>query len=323
MLTTINNQLEKFMPLITPTSVVIGVIFAEYFIGFSGLIPWIFAFMTFAGSLGSNYSSFKESLKHPLPLLIIFVVLHLFMPVWAWGVGHLTFSGDAEIITGLVLGMAIPTGISSLIWVTIYRGNIPLTLSIILLDTFLSPFIVPFTLSLLIGSKVEMDVLSIMNGLLWMIVLPSIAGMIVNQLTKGKAKTTLSPKLAPFSKMGLGIVVMINGATVAPFLRNIDVKLIFITLTVFFIAFTGYLLAFIIGRGFKWARETVVALTFTGGMRNISAGAVLAIAYFPPAVAVPVVIAMLFQQVLASIYGMFVERYFNRQILANGHSIQN
>ena len=85
--------------------------------------------------------------------------------MWAFGIGHLSFRGDAHTITGLVLGMIIPTGITSVIWVSIYKGNMAITLSIILIDTLLSPLIVPFTLSLFVGQKVEMDIISIMNGL--------------------------------------------------------------------------------------------------------------------------------------------------------------
>nr|WP_203555445.1 bile acid:sodium symporter family protein [Bacillus sp. B15-48] len=309
------------MPIITPSSVIIGVLFANLLVDFTYLIPWIFAFITFSGSLRSSLNSFKETLKHPLPLFMILIILHFLMPVWAWAVGHLVFSGDDLTITGVVLAMAIPTGISSLIWVTIYRGNIALTLAIILVDTLLSPIIVPLTLSLLIGGRVEMDVLSMMNGLFWMVVLPSILGLIMNHVTKGKAKEQLSPRLAPFSKIGLGVVVMINGAAVAPYLSNVDIKLVLITCTVFFLALTGYLFSFFAAKLIIGDRETVIALTFTGGMRNISAGAVLAVAYFPPAVAVPVVIGMLFQQILASIYGFMIDRYFNGELLARSHSM--
>jgi predicted Na+-dependent transporter len=48
-------------------------------------------------------------------------------------------------------------------------------------------------------------------------------------------------------------------------------------------------------------------------MRNISAGAVIATTYFPPQVAVPVVVGMLFQQVLASFSGYLTNRYYSRQ----------
>jgi predicted Na+-dependent transporter len=270
--------------------------------------------MTFAGGLGSNFKSFKEAVSHPVPILAALGLLHVVMPLWALGVGHLTFNGDAYTITGLVMAMAIPTGITSFIWVSIYKGNIPLTLSIILIDTMLSPIIVPLTLSLIVGQTVEMDVWGLMKGLLGMVVLPSLIAMTLNQLTKGKAKEVLGAPLAPFSKIGVGITVMLNGAVVAPYLRHISLKLIGIILVVFFIALTGYFFSFLVGKLLKRDRETVVSLLFTCGMRNISAGAVIAVSYFPPAVAVPVVVGMLFQQVLASFNGSVLDKYYKRQI---------
>ncbi|MBT2686647.1 bile acid:sodium symporter family protein [Bacillus sp. ISL-47] len=321
MLYKLNKQLEKMMPLITPTSVFFGVLLAGYLKDYSYIIPWVFAFMTFSGSLNSNFSSLKQILHHPKPLFLIVFTLHILMPLFAWSTGHLAFGDDPYTITGLVLAMAIPTGISSFIWVSIYKGNIPLTLSIILIDTFLSPFIVPLTLSVFFQTTVNIDVLPMMTGLFWMVVLPSFLGMILNQVTKGKGALILSSRLAPFSKLGMAIVVMLNGAVVAPNLIEVNLKLILIAITVFFVAFMGYLLSFMIGNLLKYDRETTVAVTFNGGMRNISIGAVVAVTYFPPAVAVPVVLGMLFQQVLASLFGVIIKRHFSRELLQEGHSV--
>ena len=58
----------------------------------------------------------------------------------------------------------------------------------------------------------------------------------------------------------------------------------------------------------------VVTLTYTSGMRNISAGSVIAISYFPSAVVVVVVVGMLFQQTIASLFGTFLDRRFKKQI---------
>ncbi|TDL64691.1 bile acid:sodium symporter family protein [Rhodococcus qingshengii] len=315
MLLTINKQLEKIMPLITPTSVVLGVLLSVYIKDFEYLIPWIFAFMTFAGSLNSNFKSLSDVVRHPLPIFAAMILLHILMPIWAWGVGHITFQDDIFTITGIVLGMAIPTGITSFIWVSIYKGNIPLTLSIILIDTMLSPLIVPYCLSLLVGERIEMDIVGIMQGLVGMIVLPSILGMLLNQFLKGNVTKRLSATLAPFSKISIGIVVMLNAAVIAPYLKIINLKLISIILVVFLIAATGYVFSFFIGKLIRSDRDTVISLTFSGGMRNISAGAVIAVTYFPPAVAVPVVVGMLFQQVLASFTGYVMARYFNKKTL--------
>ncbi|MGJ7920052.1 bile acid:sodium symporter family protein [Neobacillus sp. LXY-4] len=316
MLVTINRVLERMMPFITPTSVIIGVLFSDVLKSEEYLVPWIFAFMTFIGSLGSNFRSLKDVVTHPMRMITALLILHILMPLWALLLGHVTFSGDVHTITGIVIAAIIPTGITSFIWVAIYRGNSALALTIILVDTFLSPFIVPYFVSLLAGEKVVIDVIGMMKGLIGMVVLPSLIGMVLNELTKGKIKKTLGIPLSPFSKVGLSAVVMINGAVVAPYLININFKLLMIAVLSLTVSASGYIFSIAIGRILKWRREDVTTLMFTGGMRNISVGAVLAVAYFEPAVAVPVVIGMLFQQVLASIFGHLLHKSYPTPILS-------
>lgn len=307
MLEAFNGLLEKLMPVLTPVSVILGIVLADHLLPLAFLIPFIFAFMTFSGSLSSSFHALKGAVQKPLSFILILLLLHLIMPLIAWSAGHLFFEDDLT-ITGLVLATVIPTGITSFIWVNIYKGSIALALSIILIDTILSPLLVPSVLSFLVGRNVEIDAYSIMYGLLLMVVIPSFIGMFIHYLTKGKS-IHAAKKLAPFSKLALSSVVMINGAVVAPFIKKINLELLLISVTVFVLASIGYLLAWMFGCLIKKDRETKVAMMFTGGMRNISAGAVIAVQYFPPAVAVPVVIGMLFQQVLASIFGLLFKRF--------------
>ncbi|MDB5083663.1 MAG: putative Na+-dependent transporter [Bacilli bacterium] len=301
------------MPLLTPFSVILGVLLAVWLKPYAYLVPWIFGFMTFSGSLGSNFTDLKKVILKPWPLITCLVILHIVMPLIAWGYGTITFSGDLYTMTGLILGMVIPTGIISFMWVSIYYGNVALTLSLILIDTIISPFIVPLTLNLLIGAKVHMDTWAIMNGLIWMIVFPSLLGMCLNQLTKGRIKNQLGSKLSPFSKLGLVAVMSINSSVVAPFLHHVTGKLVLICASVLVIACLGYAIGWLVSIWFKWDREILVALTFNSGMRNISSGTVLAISYFPAPVAIPVLTATLFQQILASLYGQLLHRYYKKK----------
>ncbi|MGG1661138.1 bile acid:sodium symporter family protein [Brevibacillus sp. NRS-1366] len=302
----INKMLEKIMPILTPSSVFIGVLASNYLQPYTYLSPWIFAFMTFAGSLGSGFKEFAKVLTRPLPLIANLLILHGLMPLIAWGTASLFYPDDRHLVTGFVLAALIPTGISSFLWSSIYMGNIALTLSIILIDTMLSPFVVPLGMSLFLGAKVEMDMALMMQGLFFMIVLPSLIGMLLNQLTDGKVKTTLAPRLAPFSKIGMGVVVAINSSVIAPYLSKLDGRLIGMAGVVLMLAVTGYLVGWFIAKCCGWDRGTIVTLTFNSGMRNISAGAVMAISYFPASVALPVVLGMLFQQTLASTFGKFL-----------------
>lgn len=302
-LSRLNKALEKIMPILTPISVAIGVLSGSHLHPLAFLTPWIFAFMTFAGSLGSGFGEFARVLARPLPLLVNLLILHALMPFVAWGAGLLFYPDDIPILTGLLLAAVIPTGISSFLWSSIYMGNIALTLSIILLDTMLSPFVVPFGMALLLGAKVEMDATAMMQGMFFMIVLPSLLGMGLNQLTGGRVKQTLLPRLAPFSKISMGVVVAINSSMVSPYLAKIDGKLIALAVLVLVLAIMGYVMGWVLAKLFGWKRDTIVTLTFNSGMRNISAGAVMAITYFPAPVALPVVLGMLFQQILASTFG--------------------
>lgn len=308
MLQTLNQRLNRLMPLITPTSIITGVLLGGLVSPYTFLSPWLFAFMTFAGSISLGFKDFLSVLKKPFPIIVCLFILHLAMPFAAYGAGHALYPGDAYTITGLILGAVIPTGVSSFVWVSIYRGNIALTLSIILIDTMLAPLAVPGVLSMLVGTSVHLDAAAMMSSLFWMIVVPSLLGMLLNEWTKGKVAPVWGPRLNPLSKLCMASVVVINGSVVAPYLTHISWHLAGLAAVIVTLAITGYGLCFLSSRLLGWNEADQVALIFNGGMRNISAGAVLAVSYFPAPVAVPVVLGMVFQQVLASFIGVVLGR---------------
>lgn len=308
MVSQLNNFLGRWMPFITPLGVLLGVLFSPTIKNFIYFVPYFFAAMTFEGALGMNLSQLKEPLKKPLLLILLLGFLHFLMPLWALALGNTIFHGDFHTIAGIVIGFSIPTGITSFIWISMKNGNKPLALTVIVMDAFLTPIILPWILSLFIGQKVEIDVFQMMTDLINMIVIPTILGLALTCYAK-KLTRNVKTILAPFSKLFLGIIVMVNGAIVAPFIKNWDWKLIGIMLTVFFISISGYFFAFLLGRGQKMDVQSIVSFTFLGGMRNISSGAVIAIAYFPKAALIPIVTSMLFQQTLAAIFGSFLDKY--------------
>lgn len=310
-----NSFLEKIMPLITPTAIVVGVLNESRLLPYTGLVPWIFAMMTLIGSFKSNFRDLLTVLVKPQKLIILMLILHVIMPLIGWLVAMAIFPDDPYTVTGYVLLFAIPTGVVSVVWVSIYGGNIALTLALILIDTLLSPLIVPGTLHLLMGASVQIQLGDMMKGLLWMVVLPSLAGMLLNQWTKGKISTVCGPPLSPFVKVGLFIVVAINGASIARYLKHPDGKLALIIGVTFVTVVLGYVIGAWVARRLHWNYEDSVAVQFNSGMRNLSAGAVLAVKYFPPAVALPVISGMLFQQILAAASGFFIRGRARRLLL--------
>ena len=305
-----NRFIEKWMPLVTPVSLLIGVLFPEQLGRALFLVPYVFAFMTFSGSLKSEFRDFSHVFRHPLPLFSMLIIIHVVMPLTACAAGNLLFPQNPYITTGMVLEFVVPSAVVSFMWVSIYRGSAPLTLSVVLTDTLLAPFLVPLSLHLFVGSCVQMDAWGLMRELLFMIALPALFALTLNQVTGGRLKEPLSHKLAPYGKLALIFVVSVNSSKVAPYIRHMTPMLFAVAGVMLLIAASGYAVGWLAALLLRQKREIAVSMTFNSGMRNISAGAVIAAAYFPPEVMFPVMIGTLFQQILAATYAQLLTRCY-------------
>ena len=202
----------------------------------------------------------------------------------------------------------MPSAVIALMWVTIYNGSSALSLSLVIVDTVLAPFLIPLTLRVIVGSRVQINTSSMIEELLFMIALPAVAAMCLNQFSKGKVKETWPPKLAPVSKICLMFIQICNSSKAAPYIRHMSRELLEVIFAILILAAFGYALGWIAAVLFKQDRKMTVSMMFGVGMRNISAGAVIASSYFPAEVVFPVITATLFQQVLAAVYGTLFHR---------------
>ena len=279
-----------------------GVLFPDTFSWLNGSITMgLFAFMTFSNGLGGGFRELGRVFLRPLPVVVTLVLLHVVIPLLTLGLGNLLFP-DAPLFTiGLVLEYVIPTGVASLMWVGICGGNEPLCLSIVLLDTLAAPVVIPLSLKLLVGSVVEVDTWGMMGDMMIMVALPALAAMTVYQVTGGRAAVTLKPRLALFAKLALLIVITANATSCSSFLRSIDRPLVLVMATVFLLCLFGFLAGYWAAKLLGLDFPTRATMCLNTGLRNISAGSVLALQYFPAQVVFPVAFTPLFLQFTTSI----------------------
>jgi tagaturonate reductase len=128
----------------------------------------------------------------------------------------------------------------------------------------------------------------------------------------------VAPNLKPFSKIGLFFIVVINTSQVSERLIA-DASWIYlpIALACALLAALGYPLAHYLGKLANISLEDRKSVTFAVSMRNISSALVLAIAYFPPETALPVIFGIVFQQTICAfmahtLYGRKKIPYHNR-----------
>lgn len=269
------------------------------------LLVALFAYMTFVTSLGTSLKSFIQVLAKPWIPLWALLLIHVVAPLTAWLLGSLFYADAPQIQLGLLVGAAIPVGVTSIIWTAIAKGNIQVALVAVTIDTLIVPILLPAYYQIVVGQAVAINYHSLVIQLLLMVTIPSIAGMLLHDWTGGKTVKFSKGIGGVSSKLALFIIMIFNASLVSPdFVWSLDtIKLMGVVLTM---VISGYVLGYVGSLCIrKCPRDMKVAMIYSVGMRNISCGLVIAITYFPPAVAVPIILGMIFQQPIAAMIPTF------------------
>jgi len=297
-----NSFLGRFLPITTPLAVALGFLLPGVFIHLRPFVPWLFAVMTLSGAIKLKASELGDAIKNPLPIFLFFFTSHIIMPVMALFASSFLIPND-DITTGFVLLFAGPTAVSGFIWVILFKGDMALWLILILLDTILAPIVVPATVTIIRGTGVIMDMSGIIISLLLMIVIPTVIGVTLNQTSKGKIPRAINPVLDPLSKIFLMCVIAANTSAVASDIHFND-PLVWKTAVLCIILTTiGFLLSKLNGIIGKCSKEKTTALFVSGGLRNNSAVMTIAVAFFPHMTVLPIILSIVFQQLIMAIMG--------------------
>lgn len=289
-----------------------GILLPQAFAPLRPAVPTFFAIMSFQSALGITLRGLKDAVVHPLAIVLALMYVHVLSPLIAFLVGTALFGADSDLVVGIVLEYCVPVATSSIMWVAMHRGNLAIALATLLVSVFASPFAAPLTLHLLFGMVVEVNAPGMVLDMLYMVVVPSVVGIVVNEATRGLGTRTLSASLMPLARLMLVVIIATNSSAISDFVFHLTPQLAGVLVFVGLFASFNFLIGAALAYVFRQRRERAVAMLFQSGMRNISAGAVLAMQYFPPASLFAVMAGVLFQQVLAALFGKVADRLLSR-----------
>ncbi|MFD2613469.1 bile acid:sodium symporter family protein [Paenibacillus gansuensis] len=297
-----NAWFERYMFIVIPGALTAGFWLADELQPFIAWVPWLFAFITLVMGWGCSAGQIAKELRRPLPMLLLFALAHIAAPLIAYAMGAALFGAASPYVVGMVLFTVIPLGVSSAIWVGLSGGSTAWILAMIVIDSLLSPAVVPASVHLFFGADIHIDSAGMMLKLLAIIVIPTAAGVALYELSRGRIKAAAAPVAAPVSKLCFTAVVMINAAAIAPHVTALRHDMAVVLPAVLALVAVCYLLG-LLGSMLLRRRDPAAAanLTYASGMRNISLGMVIGLAYFGPLAAVPVVLAILIQQPMATL----------------------
>lgn len=300
----INYFLEKWIFIVLPLLMGMGIAVGSYVGVLSSLTAYFFMIITFISSFSADWRKFIEILKRPLLFIFLTILLHLAIPFLTLKLAGFFLGNEPDLVIGITLAMMLPIGVTSIFWVVFVGGNVTTALSIVTLNTLISPFILPASFAFLMDTIIEIDIVSLMLSLLKLVLIPSILGMFVGEwLRKYGPQQHFYIVASVISKTCLYIVVFSNAAALSNQIALISENLIQLLFAMASFIILGYLLSYGVGFLFFNTADNRTSITFTGGIRNYTVGLVLATNFLPPLAAFPILVAMLLQHPVAMIIG--------------------
>jgi BASS family bile acid:Na+ symporter len=160
--------------------------FPQCFISWNGfklstLILPLIQIIMFGMGTALSVADFTRVLLVPRSV-VIGVILHFgIMPTTGFLLSRL-FGFQGELAAGIVLVGAMPSGVASNVMTYLAGGNVPLSVTITAVSTLMSPFLSPLAVKYFAGQYVPVDAVHMMFEILKMIVVPIVAGLVVNKL---------------------------------------------------------------------------------------------------------------------------------------------
>ena len=296
------------MVVVIPACLVLGVAFPEVLGRLRPAVPTLFMIMTLQNSLGNSLGGLKAAVRQPQALFLTLAMVHVAVPLVSFACAGLLFGFRSQTVVGVVLEYVVPIGSSTVMWASMCQGDVLLMLATLLVSTVIVPLTIPASLQVLVGATVEVDSLGLMRDMAYMVAMPAVAGTFINERTHGRAAREIMPRLSPLSRILLPIIVCANSTGIARQLRHLTPRLVGIAAFIGIFAVAGYALGIALARLTRRPYEQLVVMTFGCGVRNISAGAVLASTYFSAEALFPAVIGTLFQQTLAAAFAHALAR---------------
>ena len=113
-----------------------------------------------------------------------------------------------------------------MIWTSMVKGNVPVSLVTVTLDTIIAPVLLPVFILLMAGVAISINYSKMVVDLLLMITAPSIIGMLLYDSTAGRTKVFAQGAGGILSKLSFFVVIYISAAFVIPHncLESLDSK---------------------------------------------------------------------------------------------------
>ena len=246
---------------------------------FSGIKPTVInpmlGVIMFGMGMALQIKDFNIVFSHPKDVLIGCLAQFTVMPMLAWTLARL-FSLDEALTIGVVLVGCCPGGTASNVITYLAKGDLALSVGMTAVSTLLAPLLTPLLVWFLVGKSVDVDVAGMLLSILWVVILPIVAGLVVKSLwTKFTEKATAY--LPAVSSLAIAFLVLVIISANA---QRLLMGGMIIILVVMLHNLCGLSLGWLIGRVLRLPDAKRRAISIEVGMQNSGLASSLATLHF-------------------------------------------
>jgi bile acid:Na+ symporter, BASS family len=281
----IYQYIEKYFWLFLLAGVLLGLWYPVYNSFLMTLLKPILMIMLFFVFLKTDAILILEKIRNFKLMVYIVCLCMLVIPVLLYLSVNLF---NPELAVGVLLLTAMPAGAATPTLTDIVKGNIALSMSIVIITSLIAPFTVPFLFGLLKINHLSINSLAVFKDMVIIVFLP----LISSQVVKKYFPLAITKKEHLFTSVNILLLfVMIYAAIGSQ--RNVifgnSIRIIwqiaFLYLLFILLHIIGYLI------GFKQNKENKVAIAIGSTYMNNGMAIVLAATHFAPSIMVLMVLS--------------------------------
>ena len=259
----------------------------------------------FGMGLTLNPQDFRIVFSRPKDVLIGCLAQFTVMPFLAWTLTK-AFALPPDLALGVILVGCCPGGTASNVITYLAKGDLALSVGMTAASTLLAPLMTPLLTWLMAGTFVDVDTIGMLQSILYVVIAPIVAGLIIQKLLPTFTKQVVA-YLPAFSSLMIAFTVSLVVAHTANRLLTGGLLII---LVVMLHNLCGLAVGYSIGRllGLQYPKR--VAISIEVGMQNSGLASSLATLHFAafPMATIPGAIFSVWH----NISGALVARLYNR-----------
>ena len=246
---------------------------------FSGLKPTIInpllGIIMFGMGMALRIEDFSIVFSRPRDVVIGCLAQFTIMPLLAFALSRL-FSLDEALAVGVLLVGCCPGGTASNVITYLAKGDLALSVGMTATSTVLAPVATPLLVWLLAGKTVNVDVAGMLLSILWVVILPIVAGLVVKWLWP-KFTEKATAYLPALSSLAIALIVLI---VISANAQKLLMGGLVIILVVVLHNLSGLALGYLIGKLLHMPAAKRKAISIEVGMQNSGLASGLATLHF-------------------------------------------